>query len=448
MEIKTEKIKDLSLHPDNPRQGDIGAIAVSIEQNGWYGTVVAQKSTGHVLAGNHRLQAAQQLGMKEVPVYWVDVDDTTAKKILLADNRTNDLASYNDDVLSELLTDLASTDDLLGTGYDGDDLDVLLSDLELKENDETNEPTQPEIKIPDNPITKHGDVIELGNHRLMCGDCRESEDVDLLMNGETIHMAFTSPPYAQQRTYDKSSGFDPIHPDNYVDWFENVQSNVRKHFADDGSWFVNIKPNVTPDGDSTELYVFDLVLAHARLWGWNLASEFCWERTGMPKNVTRRFKNGFEPVYHFALGRWKFNPDTVRHESPNVPVAGSWHAEGEHTSWADNQGSRKPFLGGQYGVGETSAGLAYPSNRLPTFAGSHSAVGHPAAFPVGLPEWFIKVYTDTGDNVYDPFIGSGSTMLASENQNRKCFGMEISPAYCDIIVERWESSTGKKAKRL
>ena len=131
MEIRTEKIKDLSLHPENPREGDIGAIATSIEQNGWYGTVVAQKSTGHVLAGNHRLQAAQQLGMKEVPVYWVDVDDTTAKKILLADNRTNDLASYNDDVLSELLTDLASTDDLLGTGFDGDDLDDLFSEVEL-----------------------------------------------------------------------------------------------------------------------------------------------------------------------------------------------------------------------------------------------------------------------------------------------------------------------------
>ena len=130
MEIENIKLTKLKLHPDNPRQGDIGAIATSIDQNGWYGTVVAQKSTGHVLAGNHRLQAAQQLGIKEVPVYWVDVDDTTAKKILLADNRTNDLATYNDDVLTELLTDLVSTDDLLGTGYDGDDLDQLISDLE------------------------------------------------------------------------------------------------------------------------------------------------------------------------------------------------------------------------------------------------------------------------------------------------------------------------------
>ena len=126
MAIKTTPISELSQHPDNPRQGDVGAIATSIQENGWYGTVVAQKSTGRVLAGNHRLQAAQQLGMTDVPVYWVEVDDIAAKKILLADNRTNDLASYDDNLLTELLTELASTDDLLGTGYDGDDLDELI----------------------------------------------------------------------------------------------------------------------------------------------------------------------------------------------------------------------------------------------------------------------------------------------------------------------------------
>lgn len=128
MDIKNEKIKDLLLHPQNPRQGDIGAIATSIQENGWYGTVVAQKSTNYVLAGNHRLQAAQQLGIKEVPVYWVDVDDKTATKIMLADNKTNDLALYDDDILATLLTELASTDDLLGTGFDGDDLDLLLQE--------------------------------------------------------------------------------------------------------------------------------------------------------------------------------------------------------------------------------------------------------------------------------------------------------------------------------
>ena len=92
-------------HPNNPRQGDIGAIAVSIQENGWFGSLVAQKSSGHVLAGNHRLQAARQLDIKEVPVHWIDVDDNQALKILLADNRTNVIRYECGQVLAELEPD-------------------------------------------------------------------------------------------------------------------------------------------------------------------------------------------------------------------------------------------------------------------------------------------------------------------------------------------------------
>ena len=98
----------LELHPENPRQGDIGAIVTSIEQNGWYGTLIAQQKSRRVLAGNHRLQAALALDMKEVPVYWVDVDDTEAQRILLADNRVSDLATWDDSILVGLLEGLAN----------------------------------------------------------------------------------------------------------------------------------------------------------------------------------------------------------------------------------------------------------------------------------------------------------------------------------------------------
>lgn len=120
----------LTMHPANPRQGDVGAVCASIEAHGFFGALVVQRSTGHVLAGNHRLKAAKQLGMPEVPVTWVDVDDETATRILLADNRTSDLGTYDNDALAELLKGLAATDKGLdGLGYDGDDLDALLGDL-------------------------------------------------------------------------------------------------------------------------------------------------------------------------------------------------------------------------------------------------------------------------------------------------------------------------------
>ena len=125
----------LELHPENPRQGDIGAIVTSIEQNGWYGTLIAQKKSRRVLAGNHRLQAALALDMKEVPVYWVDVDDTEAQRILLADNSVSDLATWDDSILVGLLEGLANDGELLGSGYDGDDLDALLYDAALNDTD-------------------------------------------------------------------------------------------------------------------------------------------------------------------------------------------------------------------------------------------------------------------------------------------------------------------------
>jgi len=132
---------DLIPHPDNPRRGDVKLIAESIEANGWYGTIVAQRSTGHVLAGNHRLLAAQQAGIETVPVYWVDVDDDAARRILLADNRTGDLAGYDNDQLAEVLAQAAEFGGLGGTGWsdidlealrtytDFDDLDALLDEV-------------------------------------------------------------------------------------------------------------------------------------------------------------------------------------------------------------------------------------------------------------------------------------------------------------------------------
>jgi hypothetical protein len=123
-------IGSVTNHPRNVRQGDIGAISESLKDNGQYRPIVVQSSTGHVLAGNHTLKAAKALGWKEIAATFVDCDDERALRILLADNRTNDLATYDDNALADLLKELASTEQgLSGTLYDGDDLDRLLQDL-------------------------------------------------------------------------------------------------------------------------------------------------------------------------------------------------------------------------------------------------------------------------------------------------------------------------------
>lgn len=141
-EYATVDLSELRQHPRNPRRGDVAAIRKSIRKNGWYGVIVAQKSTGNILAGNHRYLAAKREGAKSAPVVWVDVDDATALRILLVDNRANDLAEYDDDCLAELLDEINDeTGSLAGTGYDDRDLQKLLKELAADPEDDADDQT-------------------------------------------------------------------------------------------------------------------------------------------------------------------------------------------------------------------------------------------------------------------------------------------------------------------
>lgn len=147
-------------HPQNPRIGNVDAIADSVETNGFYGTLIVQKSSGNIIAGNHRWKAAVQLGMETVPAIMVDVDDEEAVRILLADNRTSDLGSYDDSSLADLLSSLPTLD---GTGYTPDDLAKLLPDITERPPKE-DEPLRPPFEtswfLVKVPLDFHGKVAE------------------------------------------------------------------------------------------------------------------------------------------------------------------------------------------------------------------------------------------------------------------------------------------------
>ena len=274
-----------------------------------------------------------------------------------------------------------------------------------------------------------GRLILRSKHRLLCGDSRSPEAVDRLLDGKRIAIAITSPPYASQRKYDESSGFVPIPPDQYVDWWEPIQENVRQHLAPDGSFFVNIKEHCE-DGQR-HLYVKDLTLAHVRRWGWMFVDELIWKKPGLPGGWPNRFKNDFEPVFHFASQQdIKFRPLAVGHESDHIRVY-------------DGGSSFSPH-GNITVEGEFRSGIARPGNVIEV-AGADGS--HPVAFPIGLPAFFIKAFSDADDLIYEPFCGSGTTLIAAEQLGRQCAAMEISPSYCDISVARWERFTGQKAVR-
>lgn len=138
--VTRESVNDLEPHPRNARQGDIGAISESLRSHGQYRPIVAQRSTRLVLAGNHTLAAAKALGWDEIDVVFVDVDDAEAVRILLTDNRTADLGTYDDHALAELLVDLSNDGGLEGSGWDGEDLDRLIADLNADADTTLGEP--------------------------------------------------------------------------------------------------------------------------------------------------------------------------------------------------------------------------------------------------------------------------------------------------------------------
>ena len=437
----------------------VAQIAASIKEFGFTNPVLID-ANNTLIAGHGRVMAAQSIGLPTVPaIRLAHLTDAQRRAYVIADNKLAENAGWDMATLAREVEDLTADGydiDLLGFG--ADELTALLGEYGQEEEDKGNTEADAVPSEPITPATVRGDVWLLGHHRITCGSCRDSKDVARLLAGAKINLAFTSPPYAAQRTYDESSGFKPVEPDHYVEWYADVAANIHGNLADDGSYFCNIKP--CQEGLDTHLYVFDLVIAHARQWGFHFATEFCWERTGIPKGVTQRFKNQFEPIYQFVRNRWKMRPNAVRHFSENVPT--SLGPGSGNSSWQDDQGSGGAFArrkrkngSGQFMSdvqGQNAApgefigtGMAYPGNRLPTFSGSHEATGHTAAFPVGLPEFFVKAYTDEGDVVFDPFMGSGSTLMAAEKNGRIGYGTEISPGYVDVIVNRWQSFTGKQA---
>ena len=273
-------------------------------------------------------------------------------------------------------------------------------------------------------------------HRLINGDCRNSTVVDELVAGDKINVAVTSPPYASQRKYDESSGFRPIPPEKYVEWYAAVAAGVEQVLAPDGSYFLNIKEHA--DAGERSLYVKDLVLAHKRTWNWFFKDELCWRKTdnGVPGVWPDRFKNAWEPVFHFSRqASIKFRPLAVGKASEDCFD----YSKEDNTQSTSGSG----LLGS--GLRNKASGIARPSNVVEVKSESGQGA-HSAPFPRALVEFFVKAFSDTGDNVFDPFTGSGTTIAAAHVLGRNGYGCEISPQYCDVIVQRISKLTGKSAR--
>jgi DNA modification methylase len=420
----------------------VAQIAASIAEFGFVNPILVDSRDG-IVAGHGRLLAARKLGLAEVPVIVLDhLSETQRRAYVLADNRLALNAGWDDEMLAAELAELEGDGVDLGLiGFNEQELVALMA-----ETDEGSAEPGEEVPLPPaKAVTQPGDLWLIGPHRVLCGDCRDQAAVAKLFGRGKANVTVTSPPYATQREYDPSSGFRPIAPDDYVDWYRDVATSIASVLVGDGSYFLNIKEHAE-DGQR-HLYVKDLFIAHVRQWGWRFVDEFCWRKTdnGVPGGWNNRFKNAWEPIAHFSRGETiKFHPFAVGHRSedcfdysPNNPKSTS--GSGLLGTGPRGEAAGKPGSRDEDGRFD---GIARPSNVIE--AKSESGQGaHSAPFPRALPEFFIKAFSDKGDIVFDPFLGSGTTIAAAHGLSRAGYGLEISPAYCDVILRRTGELTGE-----
>jgi site-specific DNA-methyltransferase (adenine-specific) len=362
-EIEQVAIDLLKHHPRNANNGDVEAIKKSLAVNGWYGSVVANLSTKHILAGNHRVMAAKALGWETVPVQWVDVTPEEELRILVVDNRTTRIGQDDTTKITDILAELANTSiGLEGTGYGAADLDALID--ELAGMTEPAELLTDPDEVPEEVETrcKPGDLWILGRHRLLCGDSTKADDVTRLMDGNTIDAVVTDPPYGMNAV--KNSG---------------VLKDKYKDIVGDESIDVALK-------------AIDLWMSKGKQvwWGANY------------------YANALEPSACWLV--WDKNN------------GGSDQMDAE-LAWTNLKGVTRMF---------TKA--SEKTNRV-----------HPTQKPVSLTQWILSRFMDDVDIVADPFGGSGSCLMACEIEGKRCFTIEYTSDYCDVIIQRWENATGQKA---
>jgi len=445
-----DRLIPYSRNPRTHSDDQVAQIAASIVEFGFVNPILVDTQRG-VVAGHGRLLAARMLKLAQAPVIVLDhLTDSQRRAYIIADNKLALNAGWDEQLLASELAALEDEGmDLTLTGFNDEDLGRLLNRDSVGEPGAVQEEEEiPEIPVA--PVTRAGDVWQIGRHRLICGDCRDDAVIVRLFGSANANLAITSPPYATQREYDPASGFQPVPPDRYVEWFRSVAANIRAILAPNGSYLLNIKEHAE-DGERS-LYVKDLVLAHKRQWGWRFVDEFCWRKTdnGVPGGWNNRFKNAWEPVFHFCRQpEIKFRPAAVGHlsddcfgYSPNNPKSPS----GSALLGSGARGS----AAGQSGAEDRDGlftGIARPSNVIEVKSES-SQGSHSAPFPRALVEFFTKAFSDPGDIVFDPFLGSGTTMAAAQVLSRTGYGVEISPAYCDVILRRMAQLTGQEPTLL
>lgn len=382
--IITEKIKlsKLKINPDNPRiirDEEYLILLNSVKTSPWMLEVNSIKIDKDftVLAGNQRVKACRELKMKEVFVTNLGhLTKEQQQEYIIKDNKH--YGEWNYSMLSEW-----DNEQLKEWGIEG------LEEEEIKgliEDDYI-----PEVK---ESKVKRGDIWQLGEHRIMCGDSTSSDDVAKLMNGEKADISFTSPPYnagKNIRGYFYENDNDNKSNEDYIKFLYDFTINTIKYSKFS---FVNIQ---MLEGNKTDIIEYQYKLKNY------LKDILIWNKNIAPPHINKgTFATKWEYVLSFSENK----------KGRAFPC--SW--QGKFTNVIETENA----------------------------SANNYANIHKATFPISFPSWIIEKM-DFAKSVLDVFMGTGTTLIAAEKLNRKCYGMELDQKYCDVIIERWEQFTGQTA---
>jgi DNA modification methylase len=428
MNITMWPLASIKPYSSNPRHNDgaVDAVARSIKEFGFRQPLVLD-ADGVIIVGETRFKAACKLGLTEVPVHVANgLSPAQAKAYRLADNKTAQLATWNEELLIQELLDLERLEvDLDLTGFSAEELtELMAADPDDGHTDPDDIPAP-----PDAAVTQSGDLWLLGDHRLLCGDAAHAADFDTLLDGASVHLVNTDPPYGVK-----------VEPRS-----NNAIAAGLSSFS--ASPHQKVRASRQPaKGKAThkKLRAKDRPLANdfladadfeQRLHAWfgNLARVLL---PGRSFYIWGGYANcgNYPPVLKAC--QLYFAQAIIWVKEHPVLTRKDFMGNHEWCFYGWKVGAAHQFFGPNNAVDVWSIKKINPQNMV-----------HLTEKPVELAARALQYSSRAGENVLDPFAGSGSTLIAAEQTKRHAFVMELDPLYCDIIVQRWQSFTGRQATR-
>ena len=392
MIVENIDINLLKPYANNPRKltpKAIEKVAESLKQFGFRQPIVVDNNN-IIVVGHTRYQASRKLGYTQVPI--TKINNLTKEQInayRIADNRTNEEAEWDDELLALEIKDLEMKDfDISLTGMDKPELDKILFEEKQGNTDDDEVP-----EAPEEPITKPGDIWQLGNHRIICGDSTLPETYQKLLADKKVDLYLTDPPYNVAYVGKTKDALtiqnDKQTDDQFQEFLKNAFTNSTEYLKLGGSFYIW-------HSDSEGL-LFRLAVNDANL---KLRQTLIWSKNTM------------------VMGRQDYQ---WQHE----PCLYGWKEGASHTWYSDRK-----------------------QTTILNFERPTSSKFHPTMKPVKLISYLINNSTKQEDIVLDSFLGSGSTLIACEKLQRICYGIELDPKYCDVIIKRWEQWANAKATKI